>query len=262
MRGKRLGSVAADHPLLFVVGSTLAWLVLLTVFTGIASSALQSPFGGTTTVTLGHLAAIACVLSLTRRLGWLEASGIARAGRWPVWLIAMGSLVYFASASLYSFYGAVAFDFSSLVRSSAARVAVLRNLTVASSEEILFRGLVLHALVRAWGNTRRGLVGGVVLTSLLFSVLHLTQVFTHGVSPTAAVFLTLQTCIISIWWGALVWWGGTIWPAVMLHFAVNSVVAVQGLSTSIAEPAVSGYIGILWFSVPLGAVGIGLLAPR
>jgi hypothetical protein len=65
----------------------------------------------------------------------------------------------------------VAFDFSSLIRSSASRVTVLTNLTVASSEEILFRGLVLYALVRVWGDTKRGLVGSVVLTSLLFSVL-------------------------------------------------------------------------------------------
>jgi hypothetical protein len=106
-----LESVATDHPVVFVIGLTIAWFLLVVVFTGIASSALRRPYGDATTATLGRLAVTACILLLVWRLGWLEPSGIARPGSWRVWLIALGGMIYFASASLYSFYGKVAFDF-------------------------------------------------------------------------------------------------------------------------------------------------------
>jgi len=233
--------------------------VLVMLFTGIASSALHKPFGDATTGTISRLFVTACTLWLIGRLGWLEVSGVAHLGSGLVWLLALGGLIYFACASLYAFYGKVAFDFSTLIRLPASRSMALTQLVVGLSEEILFRGLVLYALVRVWGNTRYGLIGSVLLTSLLFAVLHITHVFSHGVSPAAALLLTLETFIISVWWGALVLYGGSIWPAVMLHFMVSAFVVVQGLAVPMVEPNILAYKRILWFSILLGVLGIGLL---
>lgn len=180
-------------------------------------------------------------------------------GSRQVWLIALAGLIYFTCASLYSFYGKVAFDFSSLIRLPAARTTVMTQFTVGLSEEILFRGVVLHGLARVWGNTKLGMIGSVFLASLLFAVLHITQVFTHGVSLPSALLLTLETWIVSIWWGALVLLGGSIWSAAMLHFVVSAVVAVQGLTVSMVESDILAYTQILWFSTLLGMPGIGLL---
>jgi len=225
-------SFASNHPIIFVISLTIAWLVLLMILMGIASSALRTPYGDVTTTSIGHLAVTACILLLVWRLGWLKASGITRLGRWQVWLIAFGGMIYFASVSLYSFYGKVAFDFPSLMRLPGSPTTIMTHFVVGLSEENLFRGLVLYSLVRIWRNTRRGTIESVVLTSLLFAVLHVTQVFTYGISLSTAVLLTLETFIIAIWWGALVLLGGSIWPTVMLHFVVNAVVAVQGLTDS------------------------------
>jgi hypothetical protein len=98
--------------------------VLLLVFTGVASTILHKPYGDAMTASIGRLAVTACVLLLAWRLDWLKALGISRLGSWQVWLLALGGLVYAASASLYSFYGRVAFDFSSLLRLPDARTAV------------------------------------------------------------------------------------------------------------------------------------------
>jgi membrane protease YdiL (CAAX protease family) len=254
-----LRSFTTNQPVLFVFSATIAWFVLVMVFTGIASSALRKPFGDATTGTMGRLAVTACSLWLVWRLGWLQTSGVARLGSWQVWLFALGGLTYFTCASLYALYGKVAFDFSSLIRLPAARTTVLMQFVVGLSEEILFRGLVLYALTRVWGHTRVGLVGSVLLTSLLFAVLHITHVFSHGVSPSSALLLTLETFIISIWWGALVLLGGSIWPAVMLHFVVSVVVIVQGLTVPMVEPNILAYKWLLLFSILLGVIGIGLL---
>ena len=69
----------------------------------------------------------------------------------------------------------------------------------------------------------------------------------------------VSTSIIAIGWGALVLLGGSVWPAVMLHAVVNAVVAVQGLAAPMVEPDILVYRRLLWFTVPLGVLAIGLL---
>lgn len=170
-----------------------------------------------------------------------------------------GGLVYFSSASLYSFYGKVAFDFSSLLRLPDARAAVITHFMAGLSEEILFRGLLFYALMRIWGNTTQGIFGSVLLASALFALVHITQVFTYGTSLSSTLLLVLQGFVISIWWGALVVMGGSIWPAVILHFVVNAVVAVQGLTMPMVEPGILAYRQLLWFSLPLGVLATVLL---
>lgn len=251
---------STQHPVLFVFILTVAWFGLLMVFMGIASSVLRKPYGDAIPCAISRLVVITFCLWLAWRLGWLEASGITRLGAGPLWLLALGGLVYFASASLFSFYGKIAFDFTSLSRLPAVRTAILSHLTASVCEEILFRGLALYVLIRAWGNSTWGILASVVFTALLFSILHLTQVFSAGISPSAVLILTLQAVMISIWWGALVVVGGSIWPAVMLHFVVNALVAVQGLTVPMVEPGIIAYQRLAWFSLPLAALGIGLLA--
>ena len=137
-------------------------------------------------------------------------------------------------------------------------MVVLANAASVLHEEILFRGLVMYVLFRAWGHTRPGAIGSVVLTAILFAVPHLVAI-SMGVSPSAALLLVGQGCIIAVWWGALVLWGGSIWPAVLLHYVVNVVVAVQGMVVPMVTPDTLAYRRLLWFSVPLGVLGIGLL---
>ncbi len=255
-----ISNLSLNHPVGFVLILTITWLVLLIIFMGIASGIFHKPYGDVMTVTISRLSVTACVLFMVWRLGWLEASGISRPGTWQVWLLALGGVIYLVSASLYSFYGRVAFDFWSLLRLPDARAAVATHFWAGLSEEILFRGLVLYALIRVWGNTTQGILGSVLLASALFALVHVTQVFTYGISVSSALLLVLQAFVISIWWGALVVMGGSIWPAVMLHFVVNAAVAVQGLTTLVVEPVTLAYRQLLWFSLLLGVLAIGLLA--
>lgn len=254
-----ISNLARKHPVGFVLILTILWVVMLLVFMIIATTVFHKPYGDAMTFSIGRLVVTACVLFLAWRLDWLGTSGISKSGSWQVWLLALGGLAYFASASLYSFYGRVAFDFSSLLRLPDAREIATSHFIAGLSEEILFRGLTLYALIRVWGNTTRGILGSVILVSALFALVHITQVFTYGTSPSTALLLVLQTFVISIWWGALVIMGGSIWPAVILHFVVNAVVAVQGLTTLMIEPGILAYRQLLWFSLPLGILAAGFL---
>ncbi|HOU13306.1 MAG TPA: CPBP family intramembrane metalloprotease [Anaerolineae bacterium] len=254
-----LKSFATNSPVLFAISLMVAWFVAALVFTGIASGVLHRPYGDAVTTTVGRLAVTACVFWLAWRLGWLEAAGVTRLGRWQVWALAVVGMLYFAGASLFAFYGKVAFDISSLTRATAFNATVLTHAVVALSEELLFRGVMLYVLLHAWGHTRLGIIGSVVLSAVLFALMHITQVFTHGASWSSVLLLTVQTCISAVWWGAVVVWGGSLWPAVLLHFVGNAVVAVQGLTTPMITPGILAYRRLLWFSLPLGILGSGLL---
>jgi membrane protease YdiL (CAAX protease family) len=254
-----LKSFSRNQPILFVLILIIAWFVLGMVFIGISSSAIRKPFDDLTPNIMGRLAVTICLVLLVWRLGWFEVSGIVRLGSWQVWLLALGSLIYFSFASLYAFYGKAAFDFSILTRLPTSRIISLTQFVVALGEEILFRGLVLYVLARAWGSTTRGLIGSIVLASLLFAVMHMTHIFTNRLPSSAALFLALETFFVAIWWGALVIFGGSIWPAVMLHFVGNTAMILQGLETAMIEPELLAYQRLLWFSIVLGVIGIGLL---
>ncbi len=226
---------ATTHPLWFGLALTLAWLALLIVLMGLASGALRRPYGDAVTGGIARLAVTAGVLVLTWRLGWLGEAGLARLGGWQAWLLALAGLVYYGAASLYAFFGRVAFDFSSLAHSGAPDV-LGTCLLVGLSEEVLFRGLILFALARAWGHNPPGLIAAVVFSALLFAVPHLLQIFTHRLVPEAALLLVLETVLTATWWGALVLQGGSIWPVVALHILGNTIVSLQSLLIQATKP--------------------------
>ncbi len=248
---------AENQPVLFAVCFTLIGFILLLFTSGIAYTKLRQPFGDVA-MTLMRLTITAALLFLAWRLDWLEGTGVTRLGSWQVWLLAGAGLLYFTCAALYAFYGKIAFDFPNLIHLPAARAVVYKQLAAGIYEEILFRGLILYVLVSAWGDTRRGMIGSVVLTTALFALPHIAGMF-MGISRQSALLLVLETTIIAVWWGALVIWGGSLWPAIVLHFVVNAMVELQGLCVPMVTPDILAYQRFLWFSIPLGVLGIGLL---
>jgi len=252
-------SFLTKHPVLSVISLAISWLVLIMIFAGIAASLLNKEFGDTTILFIGHLAGIICVFILFWRLEWLKGAGITRSGTYQTWLIAIIGTVYFAFASLYSFYGKLAFDFSNLFNLSSSGGIITTQTVVCIDEEMLFRGAILYILVRSWGNTQKGIFGSVILMSTIFALFHIIWFISSGISL-ATVFLLTEAIIISIWWAAMVLKGGSIWPAFLAHFVVNTVVALQGISGTIIQPDLQVYIKLLLFSLPLGITGFWLIS--
>ena len=250
-------SFLTKHPVLSIISLAISWLVLIMIFAGIAAGLLNKKLGDTTTLIIGHLVGIICIFILLWRLGWLKGAGITRSGTYQTWLIAIIGTVYFALASLYSFYGKLAFDCSNLFNLSSSGGLILTQTVVCIDEEMLFRGTILYILVRSWGNTQKRKYGSVILMSTIFALFHLVWFISSAISL-ATVFLLAEGIIISIWWAAMVLKGGSIWPAFLAHFVVNTVVALQGISGTIIQPDLLVYIKLLLFSIPLGIIGFWL----
>jgi membrane protease YdiL (CAAX protease family) len=250
-------SILTKHPVLSIIGLAISWLVLIMIFAGIASSLLNKGFGDTTILFIRHLAGIICVFILIWRLGWLKGAGIIKFGTYQTWLIAIIGTVYFALASLYSFYGKLVFDFSNLFNLSSSCGILTTQTLVCIDEEMLFRGAILYILVRSLGNTQKGLFGSVILMSAIFALLHIIWFISSGISL-ATVLVLAEATIISIWWAALVLKGGSIWPAFLAHFVVNTVVALQCIPGTMIQPDLQVYMRLLLFSLPLGIIGFWL----
>jgi membrane protease YdiL (CAAX protease family) len=241
---------SGSHPILFSLILIVVWFLVGALATGAAAVALQIPFTDSGPQSIGTLSGTLAILLITWRFGWLKSSGIGSIGNIKVWLMALLMFSYLIAAYSFAFYGDLAFDFSNLFSSETARSILSRQIVVGTVEEILFRGVVLFALVRVWGNTKRGLFFAVLLSAFLFGIIHLLQVFA-GKPLGDALMTVLEGTVSGLWWGACVILWGTIWPAVLLHAGSNAFVMIKGLNHPGLAFSYPEYFLAILFQIPL-----------
>ena len=95
-------------------------------------------------------------------------------------------------------------------------LVIMLCLLVGTFEEGLFRGIVFSGLLARFGETRRGLIGAVIVSSLIFGFVHVTpsimngQVVT-GLDMAQAALKTLQAGILGAFLAALFLKTRNIW---------------------------------------------------
>jgi membrane protease YdiL (CAAX protease family) len=161
------------------------------------------------------------------RLNWLGISGVYRKGDWRAWLIAMIALLYLLPTKLYAFTGSISFNFGNIPQSLGNLANYFAGAMV---EEIMYRGIILTAMVLVWGNSRVGLAKALLISSLMFGALHLLNLTN---TPVLEVLMQVVVVIIpGFFYAVLVQIGGSIWPAVLVHWLTNAVVNIQLSSMS------------------------------
>ncbi len=108
-------------------------------------------------------------------------------------------------------------------------VAVVEMALTAFAEELLFRGLVLHTLLAAWGTTRRGIYQAAITSSVLFGTVHLLNGGRIDQLLSYACFMATVGLVLA----GLRLRTGSIWVGVVLHWA-NNVTAVLALVGSVS----------------------------
>lgn len=254
---KNLKSILIRRPVSSVIILVISWFILIMLFAGIASGLFKKGFGDPIVLSIGHLAGIIYVLLLLWRLGWLKVSGTARSGTYQTWLFSIAGTLYFALASLYSFFGKLSFDFANLIDLSSSGVIIASRLANCANEEMLFRGIALYILIQSRGTSNKGIMISVLIISLIFALFHGIWALSSGFTLALSLLL-IETLIVSLWWAALVLIGGSIWPAFFAHFIINVIVAVQSLSSPVMQPEFNTYLLLLLFSIPLGLIGFWL----
>jgi membrane protease YdiL (CAAX protease family) len=184
------------------------------------------------------------------QFGWLRPAGFRSLGRWHVWLIMIGVSIFELALTIYVLNGHFAW------RNLIVFADPPAYLLVGLFEEIAFRGLILYALLRSWGDKRFRMLKSVLVSSLLFGLVHLATVMTGNTLP-GAIFQILSTTISGILYAALVLYGRSIWPAVIGHFLVDAI--GYGNLTYVTDYTQAN-LSILWIQIPLLFLGLFLIS--
>jgi membrane protease YdiL (CAAX protease family) len=252
---------ATARPLPFVILATVAWIVTAGVAAFLAAWALQMPMAELLPQSLGTLTATACLLVVMGRWRWLRAAGVTALGGRRLWLTTAGLTVYGVVAYQVAFFGGIALNISSSWGSGGAQSIFARQAVVGVAEELLFRGFLLYALVRVWGDSRRGLLAAVTVPALIFGLAHAPQVLAGN--PIDDTLMTMLNCLVAgLWYGVLVLVGGSVWPAVLIHAASNASFQIATLGVSGFDPTVADYAVATAAELPLVVAGLWLLLRR
>jgi membrane protease YdiL (CAAX protease family) len=247
---------AARYPVGVGVIGAVALIVGLVVFTGLAMGLLPESEGQETmALTVARVVTTLAIVALLWRLGWLRAAGVARVGTWQVWLVTLGATAYEIVVALWAFFGSLRLDG---VASLDALAMPLAGLTAGIVEEIVFRGAILYAFVRVWGNSRRGLFQSALLSAVLFGALHAVNA-AFGKALPLALLQILNATLSAVLYAALVLKGGSVWPIVFWHAALNTVVNLQVAATPGFAETIPGNLLIVLFDLPLLVYGLLLL---
>jgi uncharacterized protein len=214
--------------------SSLGWVVLALTVATVSLVLLSFAYytgsrltgiviGGQTLESLGYaafsaVAVVVIAVAAARRADWLVYLGLV----WPRWsFIGLGFVVLVVEATfnfgLFSLLPipddsttpGVVDEYRAAIGNPVALVLFWLSLTVIApvSEEIAFRGFIL----RGWMSTRLGVIGAIVLSSLLFAAMH--------VPDKLPVFISLFVGGMLL--ATMRWLSGSIVPTILMHATWN-----------------------------------------
>jgi membrane protease YdiL (CAAX protease family) len=224
---------------------------------------------------VGLLAAVSGVLVVERVLGGpgLAALGYAPRGRWLADLgygLALGPVVFAAVLAVLALVGlahvaAVRLDAAALLASLVALACV------GAAEELIMRGVLLQQVARGWG-----VRAGVIVSSVLFGLMHLPNALAAQVEPSVAGIALVLIGLLGVMFACAYLWTRSLWLPAALHlswnfaqgpllgFPVSGTTAPSILETRVAGPAwlTGGAFGPEGGLVGLVALGIAWAAIR
>jgi len=251
-----LNRFAEKHPLWFGVFITFAVLVFYIVAGVFAAVVAPGDVGRNWVEALGRFAGAGCFLWLLWRLGWFDAAGVTSRGVWAAWLVTLLLVDYETVAYQLVYFGDLTLDTSDPGLTLAVGVNALATGPI---EELAFRGLILYAFVRLWGNTRWGLFRAVLFSSVLFSLSHLIHL-ALGRPLDMVTMKLIVTFLSGIYFAALVLRWKTIWTVVVFHGVLNAVMTIRAVAVDGFSETAEAVGGVIVWQLPLVALGIYLIA--
>src|SRR5215469_8739762 len=167
---------AVRRPMLFSVLVTLAFLAAVVVL-AIVQRLMTTPLSQEALGAAGRVAIGAVALVALARYGW--RSWIAATASRTSWRLMLVPLVYVLLLYPLLFSGTYRMPSENGLLLA---VVAANGFAAGVMEELVFRGLVLGALLLSWGVSGRGLWRALVISSLLFSAPHGLNVLT-GADP-------------------------------------------------------------------------------
>jgi membrane protease YdiL (CAAX protease family) len=160
-----------------------------------------------------------------------------------LWVI--GLIIYNAFFGIYAHTLTFQFRLPSL---KLAIPILIYSFATSLLEETLCRGLLLTAMVKAWGSTRRGLTAAAIFSGFVFASLHFFNLFIRPF-PVVAMQVINMT-IVGFLYAAIILSGRSIWPIVVHHWLVNASVNLQVSLYPVFEETTTGWAMYLLVMLP------------
>ena len=172
------------------------------------------------------------LLTLLLGYGWCY-----RKGHFGKTLLAgLFALILFSSTFLIRFGEAVMSDETSWKAASGICIGVLNILGIGFREETIFRGVIANDLGIVYGKTPRGVWKAVILSGLIFGLVHLTNIIS-GVNPLRAVIQVVSACALGMYYTAIYFRGGNLWALVLIHCLTDAGGLFRSAFTTAATAA-------------------------
>ena len=250
---KKFQSLAARHPVIFGF-IVIVLFALLSILVWPITQIYPFPEGHEIGIALSKLVITACFMFLLWRFGWIKTSGFASLGSKQVWIFAIVLMVYNAIFAVYAFTGSFKLGLPGMDLTLAV---IFFTFTTSLLEETMYRGLVLTALVKAWGSTRKGLFAVAIVSGLFWASLHL---FNLVVSSFPIVALQVVGMVIpGFVYAAMVLYGRSIWPVITFHWMVNVMVTLQAVQNPNYEETMPAWLIFNLVVLPMVIAGVYLL---
>jgi membrane protease YdiL (CAAX protease family) len=249
-----INSLANRRPLVFSLAITL-FFILLVLISSIVVGRMASAetLGWYIGSTIGRLVSILILLAVLWRLGWLHSAGFTKLGGWRTWFTLLILLQYAVLVSAYVMTGSISFGYSDSVLTGTAIVFIMLH---AFLEEIAFRGLVLHGLVRAGAGASQSLLRSVLGSALFYAGYHI--LYLAGEPLAIVLGRIIVAFLLGILFGALVLKSASIYPAAFFHGMLN-VAGYLNLTSAGVEGTLSSWLLLSLFLLPLALYGLYLL---
>ncbi len=253
---KKFKGFARDHPILFSLVITLMVLLFYIAAAILAEAQSLDRAGYEITEAIGRLAAALFFLFVLWRFGWLEASGVTRSGTLSAWLITLLITGFEIATHMLPAFGSLELE----IPDPGLSISVAINaMATGFIEEIPYRGIVLYAFIRTWGNSKAGIAMSVVCSSLIFGASHLIHILL-GRPVAQAIFVAVSASLAGIYYAAFVLRWKTIWTVVVFHGLLNAVASMKAIETpDFMEAATSAWGWILGLQLPVVVYGIYLI---
>lgn len=95
-------------------------------------------------------------------------------------------------------------------------LGIVNILGIGFREESIYRGVIANNLGIAFGKDQRGVWKAVVISGLIFGLVHLMNIFT-GVDPARAAIQAVSACALGMYFTAIYYRGGNLWVLILIH---------------------------------------------
>jgi membrane protease YdiL (CAAX protease family) len=253
---RKLEHFTIEHPIAFGFLLILAF-PLLSTLTWPITQIYPFPEGHELGNAIAKLIITACFILLLWRFGWLKSAGFISVGAKSIWALAIVLMIYNAILGIFAYTGRF---WIGLPPIGLALAIIIYSFATSLVEETMYRGLLLTAMVKAWGGSHNGLFAAAFLSGLFWASLHF---FNLLIRPFPIVALNVLGMIfVGILYAGIVLAGRSIWPAIIFHWVINASINLQLSQIMDFEVTVTSNILFFLVVLPLTVVGGYLLRKK